>query len=63
MLEVWGNPAEQLKYYNCSDFPFNFGFLLLRDLSVPTEILATIDQVLTSIPKELTKNWIVRVSF
>ena len=64
MLETYLAIDEQVKYYDCSDFPFNFKLIgmcpaHLRPLSAQT-ILSQIHKWIDNTPKEKLANWVVK---
>ena len=63
MVEAYLPIHEQVKYYECSDFPFNFKLIglrpaHLRPLSAQT-VLNQIHQWLDNTPKGKLPNWVV----
>ena len=63
MLETYLPIEEQVKYYHCSDFPFNFKLIgmrpaHLRPLSAQT-VLNQIHKWLDNTPKDKLANWVV----
>ena len=66
MLETYLAIDEQVKYYQCSDFPFNFKLIgmrpaHLRPLSAQT-VLNQIHKWLDNTPKDKLANWVVRMA-
>ena len=66
MLETYLAIDEQVKYYQCSDFPFNFMLIglrpaHLRPLSAQT-VLNQIHKWLGNTPKDKLANWVVRTA-
>ena len=66
MLETYLAIDEQVKYYECSDFPFNFKLIgmrpaHLRPLSAQT-VLNQIHKWLDNTPKAKLANWVVRIT-
>ena len=59
MLELSLNYTETAKYYECSDFPFNFN-LLLRKPVVASDVEARINGYLSeAVPEGRSPNWVV----
>ena len=63
MLETYLSIEEQVKYYHCSDFPFNFKLIGMRPahfrpLSAQT-VLNQIHKWLDNTPKDKLANWVV----
>ena len=59
MLELNLDPTEQMKYYECGDFPFNF---YLTNLEPPVGALATQKLILDwmdNMPDGKVANWVV----
>jgi hypothetical protein len=59
MLEVNLEPSEQMKYYECGDFPFNF---YLTNLDTPVSAAAVRNIILDwmdNMPEGRIANWVV----
>ena len=59
MLELNLDPTEQMKYYECGDFPFNF---YLTNLDPPVSALAAQKLILDwmdNMPDGRVANWVV----
>ena len=67
MLEAYLPIAEQVKYYNCSDFPFNFNLIGMRPADLrPLSAQSVLHQIhtwLDNTPKEKVPNWVVSMTF
>ena len=59
MLELNLDPVEQMKYYECGDFPFNF---YLTSINPPASALSTEKCILdwmNNMPEGKVANWVV----
>ena len=60
MLELNLDPIEQMKYYECGDFPFNF---YLTNIDAPASALSTEKFILdwmNNMPEGKVANWVVK---
>ena len=63
MLEINLGMEEQIKYYECSDFPFNFKLksaLRTGDPVEATDITGAIDTWMDNLPVGRAANWLVK---
>ena len=63
MLQVSLSLEEQVEYYNCGDYPFNFQ--LTKLLSTPPsalEVKRAIESFLLMVPTDRQSNWLVSMS-
>jgi alpha-glucosidase len=61
MLEAWLDIDSTMMYYECGDFPFNFGFVNLDERPSADEIKEIINLWLDNLPEGKTPNWVVIV--
>jgi hypothetical protein len=59
-LEVYLSRQDMVPYYECGDFPFNFGFVGFRDGVSATDVEYSIKDMLDYLPVKKTSNWVVR---
>ena len=60
MLEAWLDIKSTMQYYECGDFPFNFGFVNLDYEDVNAEKVAQeINIWLDNLPPGKTPNWVL----
>jgi hypothetical protein len=59
MLEAYLSPEDMVPYYNCSDFPFNFGFVGLKEGVTAADVMNNIYDYADSIPDNKVANFVV----
>ena len=61
MLEVYLSRPDMVPFYDCSDFPFNFGFVGFKDSVDADMVVGSINDMLANIPEGKVANWVVRL--
>lgn len=59
MLEAWLDIDSTMEYYNCGDFPFNFGFVNMDEAPSAAQIKDEINVWLENLPPGKTPNWVL----
>lgn len=59
MLEAWLDINSTMEYYECGDFPFNFGFVNLNEAPTATQVASEINVWLDNLPLGKTPNWVL----
>ena len=49
-----------MPFYNCSDFPFNFGFVGFREGVTAADVMNNIYDFAGSLPRDKVANFVVR---
>ncbi len=60
MLEAYLSREDMIPFYDCSDFPFNFGFVGFKDGVNAEDVKNSIEELLQTLPEGKTANWVVR---
>ena len=60
MLEAYLSPEDMVPFYNCSDFPFNFGFVGFREGVTAADVMNNIYDFAGSLPRDKVANFVVR---
>ena len=58
-LEAYLSRQEMIPYYECGDFPFNFGFIGLSEGIIANMVIDNITDMLDNLPEGKTANWVV----
>ena len=60
MLEAWLELNDTMEYYKCGDFPFNFGFVNMQDMTPNAQFVSSlINTWLDASPKNAIPNWVL----
>ncbi len=63
MLEAYLSREDMIPFYDCSDFPFNFGFVGFKDGVNAEDVKNSIEELLQTLPEGKTANWVVRKKY
>ena len=62
-LDVTLPVDEEVEYYQCSDFPFNFDFIYnVRSPVQASDVAVVINNWASKVPNDKPNNWVVRVT-
>ena len=59
MLEAWLDIDSTMKYYECGDFPFNFGIVNMDGSPSAEKIAKEVNIWLENVPSGKTSNWVL----
>ena len=61
MLEAYLSPTDMIPFYECGDYPFNFGFVGFSNTVTAQDVLESINNLISNVPEGKFPNWVVRV--
>ena len=61
MLESYLTAEEQVPFYDCSDFPFNFAFIEMYAPITASKVAKDLNDWLNFLPEGKTANWVVSI--
>ena len=61
MLETYLSPNDMIPFYDCSDYPFNFGFVGFNNDVTAQDVLDSIDNLIKNVPEGKFPNFVVSI--
>lgn len=59
MLEAYLSPTDMIPFYECGDYPFNFGFFGFSNAVTAEDVLNNIDNMIKNVPEGKFPNWVL----